>query len=50
MGINIVVENHGHESSDGDWLATVIKQVARHSVGTLPDFGNFCPTHPWGNH
>ncbi len=49
MGINVVVENHGHESSNGAWLASVIKQVARPNVGTLPDFGNFCLTHPWGN-
>jgi len=49
MGINVVVENHGHESSDGAWLASVIRQVARPNVGTLPDFGNFCLTHPWGN-
>lgn len=26
MGINVVVENHGHESSNGAWLASVIKQ------------------------
>ncbi|MDI9434209.1 MAG: TIM barrel protein [Planctomycetota bacterium] len=50
MGINVVVENHGHESSNGAWLASVIQQVARPNVGTLPDFGNFCLTHPWGNH
>lgn len=34
----------------GAWLASVIQQVARPNVGTLPDFGNFCSTHPWGNH
>lgn len=49
MGINVVVENHGHESSNGAWLASVIQQVARANVGTLPDFGNFCLSHPWGN-
>ncbi len=49
MHINIVVENHGHESSHGAWLAAVMKQVARPNVGTLPDFGNFCLSHPWGN-
>ena len=49
MPINVLVENHGHESSNGAWLATVMKQVARPNVGTLPDFGNFCLSHPWGN-
>lgn len=41
-GINIVVENHGGYSSDGSWLAGVMKTVNMNNVGTLPDFGNFC--------
>lgn len=41
-GINILVENHGGNSSNGTWLASIIKQVAMQNVGTLPDFGNFC--------
>lgn len=41
-GINIVVENHGGYSSDGSWLAGVMKEVGKDNVGTLPDFGNFC--------
>lgn len=49
MNVNVVVENHGHESSNGAWLADVMRQVARPNVGTLPDFGNFCQSHPWGN-
>lgn len=40
--INIIVENHGGYSSDGQWLATVMKTVDKKNVGTLPDFGNFC--------
>jgi sugar phosphate isomerase/epimerase len=48
MNINVVVENHGHESSNGAWVVQVMKQVNRTNVGTLPDFGNFCLTHPWG--
>jgi sugar phosphate isomerase/epimerase len=48
MNINVVVENHGSDSSKGFWLAQVIKQVNRPNVGTLPDFGNFCISHPWG--
>jgi sugar phosphate isomerase/epimerase len=41
-GINIIVENHGGLSSNGAWLAGVMKQVGMKNVGTLPDFGNFC--------
>ena len=41
-GINIIVENHGGHSSDGKWLAGVMKKVGMDNVGTLPDFGNFC--------
>lgn len=48
LGLNIVVENHGGDSSKGFWLAAIIKEVSRDNVGTLPDFGNFCITHPWG--
>lgn len=48
MGINVVVENHGSDSSKGFWLAEVMKQVNKPNVGTLPDFGNFCISHPWG--
>ncbi len=42
MGINVVVENHGSYSSNGKWLADVMKEVGKSNVGTLPDFGNFC--------
>lgn len=40
--INIIVENHGGFSSDGQWLSNVMKQVNQPTCGTLPDFGNFC--------
>lgn len=40
--INVIVENHGSWSSDGQWLGTVMKAVNKSNVGTLPDFGNFC--------
>ncbi|MBA2499569.1 MAG: TIM barrel protein [Chitinophagaceae bacterium] len=42
VGINVIVENHGSYSSDGSWLAGVMKEVNKKNVGTLPDFGNFC--------
>jgi sugar phosphate isomerase/epimerase len=48
MQINVVVENHGSDSSNGVWMADVMKQVNRPNVGTLPDFGNFCISDPWG--
>jgi sugar phosphate isomerase/epimerase len=48
MKINVVVENHGSDSSRGVWLAEVMNQVNKSNVGTLPDFGNFCISHPWG--
>ncbi|TDI38862.1 MAG: sugar phosphate isomerase/epimerase [Acidobacteria bacterium] len=40
-GINVIVENHGGISSNGAWLAGVMKRVDHPRVGTLPDFGNF---------
>ncbi|MEH6569610.1 MAG: sugar phosphate isomerase/epimerase family protein [Halioglobus sp.] len=40
--VNIVVENHGGYSSNGQWLAAVIRAVNSPYCGTLPDFGNFC--------
>lgn len=40
--INVIVENHGGFSSNGQWLADVMAQVGMDNCGTLPDFGNFC--------
>ncbi len=39
--INVIVENHGGLSSDGQWLSGVMKKVNHPRCGTLPDFGNF---------
>jgi L-ribulose-5-phosphate 3-epimerase len=41
LGMNVIVENHGGLSSDGAWLAGVMKMVDMENCGTLPDFGNF---------
>ena len=41
LGINVIVENHGGLSSNGQWLAGVMKMVDHPRCGTLPDFGNF---------
>jgi L-ribulose-5-phosphate 3-epimerase len=40
-GLNVIVENHGHLSSNGAWLAGVMRKVGLPNCGTLPDFGNF---------
>lgn len=40
-GLNVIVENHGGLSSNGAWLAGVIRRVDHPRCGTLPDFGNF---------
>ena len=40
-GINVVVENHGGNSSYGKWLAEIMKCVNKPNCGTLPDLGNF---------
>ncbi|MBT5073899.1 MAG: sugar phosphate isomerase/epimerase, partial [Kordiimonadaceae bacterium] len=39
--INVIVENHGGQSSNGKWLASVMDTANHPRVGTLPDFGNF---------
>ena len=58
LGINIIVENHGGLSSNGVWLASVIRGVIYGGVidgapqancGTLPDFGNFYVAKNQGN-
>jgi sugar phosphate isomerase/epimerase len=39
--IDVIVENHGGLSSNGQWLTGVMKLVNHPRCGTLPDFGNF---------
>jgi sugar phosphate isomerase/epimerase len=46
-GINVIVENHGALSSNGEWLAGVMRRVAHPRCGTLPDFGNFDTYDPY---
>jgi len=48
MDLNVVVENHGSDSSKGFWIVSIMKEINKPNVGTLPDFGNFCISHPWG--
>ncbi|MEM1138092.1 MAG: sugar phosphate isomerase/epimerase family protein [Bacteroidota bacterium] len=40
--INVIIENHGGHSSNGEWLSGVLSQVNMDNAGSLPDFGNFC--------
>lgn len=40
-GLNVLVENHGGLSSNGSWLAGVMRSADHPRLGTLPDFGNF---------
>lgn len=39
--LGVIVENHGGLSSNGAWLAEVMRRVDHPHCGTLPDFGNF---------
>jgi sugar phosphate isomerase/epimerase len=39
--INVIVENHGGNSSIGKWLSEIMKAVNKPNCGTLPDLGNF---------
>ena len=41
-GIQIMVENHGGVTSNGEWLAGLMQLTNNKNVGTLPDLGNFC--------
>lgn len=40
--INVLVENHGGLSSNGELHAKVMETVNMANCGSLPDFGNFC--------
>jgi len=47
LGINVLVENHGGQSSNYAWLISVIQAVGLPNCGTLPDFGNFDGYDPY---
>lgn len=46
-GINVIVENHGGNSSIGKWLVEIIKTVNKTNFGALPDFNNFFEYDPY---
>jgi sugar phosphate isomerase/epimerase len=47
-GVNILIENHGLQSSNAAFIVDVIKEVDSPYIGTLPDFGNWCLSEEWG--
>jgi len=46
-GINVIVENHGGNSSIGKWLVEILKTVNKPNLGALPDFNNFFEYDPY---
>lgn len=46
-GVNVIVEDHGGNSSIGIWLAEIIRTANRSNLGTLPDFNNFEAYDPY---
>ncbi len=41
LGISVIVESLGGITSNGAWLAKMIRSVGHPRCGTLPDLGNF---------
>jgi len=41
LGIQLVVENHGHPASNGAWLAMLVEMTAHENFGVYLDFDNF---------
>ncbi len=39
--LNVIVENHGGLSSEGNWLSSLARRIDHPRFGLLPDFGNF---------
>lgn len=42
LGMNVIIENHGWQTSNPTWMTSVLKDVNMDNAGLLPDFGNFC--------
>jgi sugar phosphate isomerase/epimerase len=47
--INVLIENHGHHTSNAGFMVNIIKEVNNPYLGTLPDFGNWCLNKEWGS-
>lgn len=41
MGIQLLVENHGHASNNGAWLAMLMQQTNHDNLGVFTDLDNF---------
>ncbi|MFM2393770.1 MAG: hypothetical protein RLZZ546_1752 [Bacteroidota bacterium] len=41
-GVKIIIENHGSWSNNGAWLKGLLELLKPYSVGSLPDFDNWC--------
>jgi sugar phosphate isomerase/epimerase len=41
LGLEILIENHGGQSSDAAWLDSVVRGVEHPRCGSLADFGNW---------
>ena len=48
QNINVIIENHGGITSNGQRMAGLMKAINKPNVGTLRDFGNFCIKHGTG--
>lgn len=48
-GLNVLIENHGLYSSEGAFIADIIREVNMENLGTFPDFGNWCTSAKWGS-
>lgn len=46
-GINVIVENHGGNSSIGKWLVEILKTANKPNLGALPDLNNFFEYDPY---
>ena len=49
LGLNVLIENHGGNSSNAQWLMGVMAKADHPRAGTLPDFGNFQIYHDRDN-
>lgn len=45
-GIDVIIENHGGQSSNAKWLMETLRRADHPRAGTLPDFGNFSISRP----
>ena len=41
-GVRILIENHGGWSSNGAWLAELLRRLRPYDVGAVADFDNWC--------